>query len=205
MLEIGKEYYFKYPNIKLDNGSNNSIEYEVDLIALIPVDYDYSYGNDPYIIKYILNKDINNICYIKYYDKPTIRGRGKWILHRVQKTLLTVSDLPTAVDSSLNTFEHPSKRKWFRHLNFGFSRNDYDKIDWENWLDYPLMIEYNDITLLYRIICDIIKNKDPLEDNFDILKDKVSHCFILNYPFNMKKDLLEEYHENYLKDIMKIW
>ena len=206
MLETGKEYNFEYPTIKFNSSTDNLTEIKVVLDVVIPKDYDYLYPEDPYVLKYKI-QDVSNEqdTYVKYYDKPALRGKGKWKLNSTKVTDIRINDLPTAVDCSLNTFEEPSKRKWFKHTNFGFSNNDYEKLNWEDWQCYPLMMHDNDITLLYRIICDIIKSKNPQEKDFNILKEKVGKCFLQNYPYKMKDDILQEYHENYLRDIMKLW
>ncbi len=206
MLEKGKEYNFDYQTIKFKSSSDNIKEINVVLEVIIPQDYDYLYPDDPYLLKYkIQNTNDEEYVYIKYYDKPTLRGKWKWKLNSSKFTDIRINDLPTAVDSSLNTFQEPSKRKWFKHKNFGLSDEDYEQLNWDEWVLYPLMIEYNDITLLYRIVCDIIKRENPKEKDFTFLKGKVGECFLLNYPYKMKDDVLEEYHQNYLRDIMKLW
>lgn len=206
MFNKGNEYNFKYPDVLIDTGIDGVKKYSVDLVVMIPSDYNYLYGTDPYLIRYVINNDYdNNHLFIKYYDKPKLRGKKKWIFRHSKNISLKISDLPASVDCSLNTFEPPKKRNWFKHKSFGFTNDSYEKISLVEAMKYPLMIEYNDIIFLYRIACDIVKIENPLDMNFHSLKERVGNCFLLNYPFKMQLDLLENYHLNYLRDIMKIW
>ena len=200
MFERGKEYYFHYPNVKMEK------EYEINLIVIVPIDYNYFDGDAPWIIKYRpQNSNLKDYYFIKYFDKIPLRGKNKWVLYDTKKTTITAKDLPDSVDCSLNTFEHPSKRKWFKHKNFGLNVGERKEMKWEDWSSYYLMMEDNDITLLYRIICSLVSIEYPLERDYLILKKIVGDYFLSNYPYKMNNDLLDEYHENYLRDIMNIW
>ncbi len=204
-MEIGKKYVYKYPNIKFKDSDDNVTEYIVIVTALIPDDYEnFEFGEAPYILSIQFGGD-EKIFYLKYYDKPKLRGKGKWILDSIEDANISIDDLPSAISSSLNTFEHPSKRNWFIHENFGLKSTDYKKTSWKKWRDYDLLIEYNDITLLYKIVSSLIKKLYPSTDDYEFLKDMMNEQFLLNYPYKMSKSTLETFHPNYLRDLLNLW
>lgn len=214
-MEIGNQYFFKYPEIKFNfSGIINS--WQIELSIILPKEIISFEENDYYILKIeninsiLYNDDyVINFPFIRTNILPNVKGKNKWILNKEEITSIKIQDLPDIIECSLNTYEHPSKRNWFVHKNCGFTNQDYSKIDWELWDNYGYLIQYSEVTLYFRFLCELLKLEVDkrgvqvynFEDWISIIKEQI----LYDNKFKLKERHINELCEDYARDFLYIW
>ncbi|WP_445712145.1 hypothetical protein [Flavobacterium sp.] len=216
MLQLGKEYLYTYPTINLFiNGQVSS--WTIELKAILPEGIIYEDSNDYYVLKickiYSItdNNEINNIenPYVRCSVPPKIKGKNKWLLKEEKNTQVSIIDLPDILFSSLNSYEHPSKRNWFIHKNLGFSESNYTKVDWKNWNKYCLGFQFTDFHLYYYLLCKIllfeVGNGDIKLSDFNEWNGYIKYQIKYDSKYKISEDVLDDFSESFMRDFLKLW
>lgn len=222
IIDKGREYRFEYLELKITSDKGKTIQKRTpELMAFVPIDYDeYQKGGDFLIAlpsiegltnyKSYLKYNNTNYRVIRYRDAIKLVGKYKWRLKSEKETSIKVLDCPDVIWSSLNYSESPSERKWFLEKNSGLTHQERINVSFENWNLYELMIEFYDVNFYYHVLVETVyteyKANNINVNSFEEWKEIISFNYRLNNYYQIKDDnLLEEYHTNYLRDILKLW
>jgi len=210
-LEKNKKYYFKYLKIKFSFDKGKTfVEKQLGLKVYVPKEYD---GHDNTLV-FIEVKDINNFFpkvdkrYIRYIDKINTKGKHAWKLLQIENSDFNIDQCPYMLVSSLNSFEHPKNRNWFLIKYCGFT-NKYNKINWEKWKDYELADDYVDFLFYYRTLAENlyyeVKHRNIMPENFEEWKELINEQYNYNNYYKKSTESLNNMHDVYLRDILKLW
>lgn len=205
----GKEYLFEYLSVKIQISDDKILEKKPRFSAFVPVDYNNWDIDGVYLLKIYGESANDEFYYVRYYDKIKTSGKYKWNLIEEKTCETKVKDCPHMIDCSLNTNEHPKDRNWFLFDNCGFSEKDNEDVGWECWNKYNRMEEHVDFTLYYQLLVELTKGEyEKIGRNCNSFEEWVKEIdkqYTLNNFYKMSQSSLHLRHENYLRDILKLW
>lgn len=218
-MSVDEVILYEMPEIKIKIGVD-SVKIKPIIELFLPIDYKDWEDSERFIIRVVntnLNEKIYNEVfyqynYMIYNDKIPKRGKNKWVLLGSKSNKYKIEDLPDGIWSSLNTHEHPSKRKWFIEKNCGISEIEYVKTNWGNYNKLNYSYNNNDVELHYTLIV-LLTKYFVLVFNKKIANNITEWEKIINYQFKQNNPIysfftdeyIQEMNETRLRDILNLW